>query len=277
MRNVESNPLAEVFGFPIENESAEALSSRRLKLCPYNNGVPECTKDRKNDPLGVCSVHHQGEAVITCPVRFRENFLIFDEAAKFFFEEEVDWGSVSEVELFDINDKKPGNIDYVLFNQDDVTDFGSIEVQGVYITGNVGNAFKSYMSAPSVDFNWKGQGLYPRADYLSSIKRLISQMLSKGSIFTHWKKKQAVVIQTSFFNKLPALKRVSKDEADIAWFLYDMEYNEVSLKYHLVLKETVYTLFKDLVEINSFLPGEMANFVEALIRKRDGGSKKKRL
>ena len=37
-------PLAEVFGFPIDNQSPQAQRHRRLKLCPFNNRVPNCTK-----------------------------------------------------------------------------------------------------------------------------------------------------------------------------------------------------------------------------------------
>lgn len=49
------HPLAEVFGFPPDNLSAEAERYRRNRLCPYNNKVPSCTKDKANDPLGVLS------------------------------------------------------------------------------------------------------------------------------------------------------------------------------------------------------------------------------
>ncbi|HIP96509.1 MAG TPA: hypothetical protein EYH32_04755, partial [Anaerolineae bacterium] len=52
-----NHPLAEVFGFPVGNLSAEAERYRNNKLCPYNNKVPSCTKDRAKDPLGVCSVY----------------------------------------------------------------------------------------------------------------------------------------------------------------------------------------------------------------------------
>ena len=52
----QKNPLAEIFGFPIDNLSADADRYRSNKLCPYNNKVPSCTKDKANDPLGVCSV-----------------------------------------------------------------------------------------------------------------------------------------------------------------------------------------------------------------------------
>lgn len=82
---VNKSPLAEVFGFPIENDSPKAQRYRRQKLCPYNNKVPNCTKDKANNPLGVCSVRHNGTSVITCPTRFREDWLIIEQAAEFAF------------------------------------------------------------------------------------------------------------------------------------------------------------------------------------------------
>jgi Restriction endonuclease NotI len=44
-------PLAEVFGFPIDNVSSDADRYRKNKLCPFNNKVPSCTKDKAENPL----------------------------------------------------------------------------------------------------------------------------------------------------------------------------------------------------------------------------------
>jgi len=78
-------PLAEVFGFPIDNQSAEAQRYRQLRLCPYNNRVPSCTKGKASDPLGVCSIFDGQELAITCAVRLRQDWLIAEDAARFFF------------------------------------------------------------------------------------------------------------------------------------------------------------------------------------------------
>ena len=48
-----NHPLAEVFGFPPDNHTAESKRYRENRLCPYNNRVPNCTKDKAEDPLGV--------------------------------------------------------------------------------------------------------------------------------------------------------------------------------------------------------------------------------
>jgi hypothetical protein len=83
-------PLGKVFGFPINNMSATAERHRRDRLCPFNNRVPSCTKDKANDPLGVCSVIDGGEVVITCPIRFRQDWIIATDAANFFSKIEID-------------------------------------------------------------------------------------------------------------------------------------------------------------------------------------------
>jgi hypothetical protein len=45
-----NHPLAEVFGFPTDNQSADAVRYRRQRLCPFNNKVPNCTKGKAENP-----------------------------------------------------------------------------------------------------------------------------------------------------------------------------------------------------------------------------------
>jgi hypothetical protein len=114
-----SQPLAEVFGHILSDQSARANRYRSQRLCPFNNKVPNCTKDKAKNPLGVCSVLHDDNAVITCPIRFREDWLITDDAASFFFESGVSWTSLTEIRLNDANGKSAGNIDVVLVAYDE--------------------------------------------------------------------------------------------------------------------------------------------------------------
>lgn len=198
------HPLAEVFGFPINNKSPEARRHREKRLCPFNNKVPNCTKDKANDPLGVCSVYEGDAIAITCPVRFREGWLIADDAAAFFFPPTAKWTSLVEVRLNDKHGKSAGNIDVVLVSYDEhgkITDFGSLEVQAVYISGNVRAPFEHFMQNPPANakLDWTGRPNYPRPDYLSSSrKRLAPQLLFKGGILYAWRKKQAVAINRGF-------------------------------------------------------------------------------
>lgn len=267
-------PMAEIFGFPIENESNRALRFRKNKLCPYGNISPNCTKDKAEAPLGVCSVCSNQQKVITCPVRFREDWIIVENAAKFAFPKGSCWTSLSEIKLVDKDGLSAGNIDYIVVRYDPLThkvlDFASVEVQGVYISGNLRNAFEEYMRNPSADFEWTGKNP-PHPDYLSSSrKRLIPQMLYKGGIFKTWGKKQCVVIQESFYQTLPELPEVPMEEADIAWFLYDLVLDPKENVYHLTLVRTVYTEFAQALSIvTTPKAGDINNFVSLLQNKLD--------
>lgn len=269
-------PLAEVFGFPLDNLSAEATRYRENTLCPFNNKVPNCTKDKANDPLGVCSILHDGSTAITCPVRFREQWIIAEDAASFFFPKGVKWTSLTEVRLKDDNGESAGNIDVVLVSYDEkgkLTDFGALEVQAVYISGNVRNPFAFYMedTKKNSKMDWSKQKNYPGPDYLSSSrKRLAPQLLFKGGILHAWKKKSAVALDKGFFDTLPKLDEVSKDKAEIAWLVYDLVHDTRLNKYILTRLKTVYTTFNEsLREITVAKPGQVIDFVGVLQGKLD--------
>jgi hypothetical protein len=274
VREEYKSPLGEVFGFPVENESTKAQRYRKQKLCPFNNKVPNCTKDKANSPLGVCSVWHNGISVITCPTRFREDWVIVENAADFAFGSKASWTSLSEIKLVDKNGQSAGNIDFVLVQYNDkgqLVDFSSLEVQGVYISGNLRNPFEEYMKKPTRDFEWPRGYNYPKPDYLSSSrKRLIPQMLYKGGIFQSWKKKQSVALQKSFFETLPSLPTTTKSKADIAWFLYDLEFDKEQNQNNLTLKEVAYTAFEPALQrITTPEPGTLADFINILQNRLD--------
>lgn len=265
------HPLAEVFGFPVDNFSARAERYRRHRLCPYNNKVPSCTKDKASAPLGVCSIFNGDEIAITCPVRFRQEWLIAEDAARFFFPPRTCWTSLTEIRLNDATGKSAGNIDIVLAAYDEagrVTDFGALEVQAVYISGNIRKPFEFYMENPPERYamDWHGKPYYPRPDYLSSSrKRLAPQLLYKGSILNAWGKKMAVAVDKGFFETLPALPTVPPEEANLAWLVYVLEEDRQQQVFNLRLEKTVYTRFKPALDkITTPIPGQMPAFVEML-------------
>ena len=270
------HPLAEVFGFPISNFTKEAKRFRRNKLCPFNNRVPSCTKDKAKNPLGVCSIFHDEHPVITCPVRFREKWIIAENAADFFFEKGTLWTSVAEVNLTDKRGKTAGHIDLVLVAYDDrgrVTDFGTLEVQAVYISGNIRAPFEYYTGAPGKrqNLNWQGKPNYPKPDYLSSSrKRLIPQVLYKGGILKAWGKKQAVALQKRFFQTLPEMPSVDVERADIAWLLYELKAEPQENRFTLIQEEVVYTEFGPALDrIIKPEQGNVEDFIEVLQEKLD--------
>lgn len=180
--------MAEVFGYPIGDRSSEAERHRNSKLCPFNNRVPNCTKDKAKEPLGVCSIFDSARVIATCPIRFREKWLIATDSARFFFPDAAKWTTLTEVRLKDRDGGSAGNIDVVLASYDGhgrIVDFGSLEVQAVYISGNIRNPFEHFMTdtAKHARMDWRKQENYPRADFLSSSrKRLAPQLIYKGGI-----------------------------------------------------------------------------------------------
>jgi len=271
---VPKQPMAEVFGFAIDDFSPHAEHFRANRLCPFNNKVPNCTKDKVEDPLGVCSVYEGNNAVVTCPIRFRQDWLMASDAAAFFFPAGTHWTSLTEVRLNDKNGKSAGNIDIVLVSYDQagrITDFGSLEVQAVYISGNIRKAFAYYMENPRerANMDWSKGKNYPHPDYLSSSrKRLAPQLIYKGGILHAWGKKQAVAVDRHFFSTLPRMEEVDPADAELAWLIYDLE-NTGGQK-RLVRSRTVYTRFRFALErITTAEPGNVQDFIDALQERLD--------
>lgn len=276
LTKIMSNPLFEVFGFPTDNHSEEAERLRNNRICPYGNSIPNCTKDRANDPLGVCSVRHGGDAVITCPVRFREKWLIAEDASKFFFAPGTRWTTLKEVRLKDAYGVSAGNIDVVLVSYDDrgkLIDFGSLEIQAVYISGNIRNPYARYMSDPIKysNLDWSKEKNYPRADFLSSSrKRLAPQLLFKGGILHSWNKKSAVALDRPFFQTLPKLAEVAPEDAEICWMVYDLKKDQSQNRYELKPYKKVYTKFNESIsQITIAKPGNIEDFMKLLQSKLD--------
>jgi hypothetical protein len=214
------------------------------------------------------------------PDRFRENWIIADDAAAFFFNGKSKWSSLTEVRLNDSQGKSAGNIDIVLVAYDDngkVYDFGALEIQAVYVSGNVRDPFDYFMKDPQgrASMDWSKEPNYPRPDYLSSSrKRLAPQLLFKGGILHSWKKKIAVALNKSFFATLPSLKQVPKSDADIAWLIYDLELlkekDQSPGRYLLKKVDEVFTEFEPaLLSITTPLPGKVDDFIKLLQKKLD--------
>lgn len=269
-------PIAELYGFPPGSTSATAKRYIQNRLCPFNNKVPNCTKDSVTDPLGVCSIHtgaNDGDLAVICPVRLREDWLIATQAKDFFFPEAANWTTLVEVRLKDRHGKSAGNIDVIIVAYDEegqVTDFGALEVQSVYISGNLRKRFFVPLTSNADVYlatDWEhSRTTMPRPDYLSSSrKRLAPQLIFKGGILKAWGRKQAVAVHSAFYATLPELPEVSVADADIAWLIYDLVFDTELQRYRLTPVRTVYTAFKpSLDRITLSEPGEMHDFIASL-------------
>ena len=180
----------------------------------------------------------------------------------------------------DSKGKSAGNIDMVLVAYDNngkVYDFGALEIQAVYISGNVREPFEHYMKDQQgrALMDWSKEPNYPRPDYLSSSrKRLVPQLLFKGGILHSWGKKTAVALNKGFFATLPKLEQVPKSDADIAWLIYDLEMikekGQKSGRYALKKVDEVFTKFEPaLLSITTPSPGKVEDFIKLLQEKLD--------
>lgn len=265
------NPLNEVFGFPTSNKSERALHFQSNRLCPFHNVVPNCTKVSVVDPLGVCSLYDRdGSPTVVCPVRFKEDYLITAEAARFFFPQGTKWEALPEIRLKDARGKAAGNVDMVIVAHDEqgtVTDFGALEIQSVYISGNVRRPFAEFTKDLKVTtIDWRGKREYPRPDYLSSSrKRLAPQLIYKGGILKTWGKKIAVVTDRKFFGTLPDLAEVGPDEAEVAWLVYDLIHDPEDDLFKLTHHKTIYTGFAPALDtITRTEAGPVEDFIKVL-------------
>lgn len=279
-----SNPLFEVFGFPLDMSDAETIRKRSIKLCPFNNGKSaHCTKNSAEDPLGVCSIVRDNISTITCPIRFRQNWRIGTDAAAFFFQgiSSPDIRILTEVRLVDKFNNSVGNIDVVVvrLEKGKIIDYGALEIQGTYISGNVTKPFKHYMEdqVEHAEMTWKNKGA-PRADYLSSSrKRLAPQLRYKGYILNSWGHKLVIVVDQPFFDELrrvtPFNTLSEEAEAEMAWFVYRLQRNIPQTQYQLTLAQTVYSDFRQTLErINTPVPGSQRDFVVKLQTRVDTGN-----
>lgn len=256
-------PLNEVFGFPTDNHSDEAIRHRKEKLCPFSDYLVECNKTNAGQVIGTCSNQHKGTKYIVCPHRMEEDNLLFEDAAREALGENAEYEVLKEVRLQYEDGSSVGNIDFVVVDasQGEVRDFASLEVQTVYTSGNSSRPVNHFMENPKEReyFDWRakveeinsdesqGNTSYVTPDWKSSHrKRLVPQVLQKGRILSDWGVTQVIATQGALFNDLgKEFQEVAPDQSDFIWLLYDVELDERQNVYRLSLERTVHSTFSD--------------------------------
>lgn len=220
--------IAEVFGYGVENQTDNAWTNRRNKLCPFRGTL--CTKSSKTDPIGICSLSDGKEAASLCPFRFTQKNQIFKDAARIAFGEGVRFGVFPEIRILKIEsvtdegrDKKIGKVDYVIGRVDgqNIADFAAIEVQAVYFSGTeIRSPMNYYLTHRALD----NANSDRRPDFRSSAqKRLVPQLQLKVPVFRRWGKRFFVVVDSQFFRALPAFRDTSSANSELTWLRYPIE------------------------------------------------------
>lgn len=260
MGNAQDSPLfREVYTYHSEEEigerherELETKSGSDIWSSPCEYLGYACTKSTSQDdeygmtrPLGVCSASSRnGEAVITCPDRFKsqvvyqnlKDHLFPDTEYSFHVLEERSLGNTGRVDLLP-----------VIHDDGDIKDFAAIEIQSSYFSGDsIRPEFNEYMDGIN-----DGQPPNPpegsrQMDYRSCIdKRLLPQIEEKIEVTEAWGKPLGAVVQTIAFENsqfVQRIERVPEDEATFYWFVYD--YVEDIPQYRLELDQIYPTSYE---------------------------------
>ena len=269
---------AEIFGYPIGNQSDAAQDARQNHWCPFRDR--SCTKQSRliEYPFGVCSVEYDGEIRTICPHRFKERgsidgiVRVLEDIAVHHFDDTDNIVVFPEVGLSNVG-KKIGNIDYVIVKHKPmeavVDDFVAVEFQSdsTTKTGGLVRGVRDFceeggLQSQSYDFDM---------NTYDSIKRAITQLMNKGRVYEAWDSKCYWVIQEYIYENLVARyglkkKGFSKKHASV-FALYDMERNgdHLTLKHTRFISTTVDQIYKAMRN-NSALP-KKDKFVEKLNKK----------
>lgn len=127
------NRPAEIFGYPLDNQSAEARRIQEKHGCPFVNA--DCNKKSRliDYPFGVCSVQYRGQINAICPHRLEEQGTlegiprVLEEVALHYFGDFNNVIPFREVKLPNV-----GAIDYVLVRHKpmkaEIEDFVAVEL-----------------------------------------------------------------------------------------------------------------------------------------------------
>lgn len=205
MKNTKGNRPAEIFGFPIDNQSPEAQKARKKHWCPFIEQVCNKRSGLLNYPFGVCSVESHGGVCTICPQRFEEPDAqdgisrVLKDIAIHYFGDVVNVIPFPEVKLPNI-----GTIDYVLVKHKsmkaEVDDFVAVEFQtdSTTGTGQVVQGIKDFVAGKDVSArNYRfGMNTY------DTIKRSMTQFFNKGIVYELWGTKCYWVIQEYIYANL---------------------------------------------------------------------------
>ena len=242
-------------GRPFRQHSLEIKNAARPRENPSAPFVPRLS--RQEEGKGKGESNWKMEWSRHCP--FCSFFLAFTTAMEFACHNDTQ------------TEFQPASRRSLRVSNGKIHDFGALEVQAVYISGNVRNPFEAYMRncAKQEKMNWLKEENYPKPDFLSSSrKRLAPQLIYKGGILNAWNKKTAVALDKHFFATLPALTEVSKKDAEMAWLVYDFKLQGDC--YKLGLDKIIYTQFAPALDkITRSRPGKLEDFMDKLQGKLD--------
>ncbi len=247
--------VAEVFGYPPEASSSEALRVRKAYDCPFLG--TRCAKPSQhrdydpNIPFGACSVWHRGQGIseprpyVICPIRFVQDRRIFLDASRLLRPRDG-----TEVIVLPEIGLPMGRIDYFLSLFDisihQVVDFIVLEVMACSTT-NTGDVLRSFHDILGGQITEKR--LKYGINFRQVVSRMMVQVLAKAYACEKWNKRMVWAVQDVLYRYMQAttkldLKSIPLDdlekpppEMSILFFIYGMEMNKEQNRFELKLHE----------------------------------------
>jgi hypothetical protein len=200
-----ANHPAEIFGYPAENNSAEAQSLRTRHWCRFTNSRCSKTSGLLDYPFGICSVEHHGEICCVCPRRFEESGeaegipRVPQDIAVHCFGDTDNVIPFAEVGLRNV-----GTIDHVLVRHRplsaEVEDFVAVEFQADSTTGTgaLVQAIRDFLAGEDTSTRTYHFGM----NTYDTIKRSVTQLLNKGIVYEAWGVKCYWVVEEYIYKNL---------------------------------------------------------------------------
>lgn len=272
-KNLARRP-AEIFGYPIRNQSEVAQDARRKHWCPFLE--KRCIKKSRliDFPFGVCSVEYDGGTRTICPHRFEERGAtdgvsrVLEDIAVHYFGNTDNTVVFPEVALPNV-----GNIDYVIVKhkpmQAIVDEFVAVEFQSdsTTETGGLVRGIRDFCEGRDLQRQSYKFGM----NTYDSIKRSITQLMNKGIVYEAWNSKCYWVIQEYIYADLVArygLKKKGFSSKHASVFaLYDIvpKGDRLTLERTRFISTTVNQIYRAMRN-RPAMPNK-ENFVKALNKK----------
>ena len=205
MTESDGNRPAEIFGYPLANQSMEARQVRERHLCPFRNVLCDKKSRLLDVPFGVCSVQARAGTRVICPRRFDEGGSlpgvprVLEDVAKHYFGDTNNIVVFAETRLPNV-----GNIDFVIVKhramRPEIDDFVAVEIQADSTTGT-GELVRAFQEFASDGYMADRHYRFGANTY-DSIKRAVTQLMNKGMVYEKWRTKCYWVIQEYLYANL---------------------------------------------------------------------------
>ncbi|MBL7075539.1 hypothetical protein ISS37_09920 [candidate division KSB1 bacterium] len=249
------NVQLEAFGELFQSQNSINRLRNNDFVCPFDNRIDICNKPNRGSlKYGNCSAQVGKSKRIICPRRFYEsNYQILKETKNFLWPDDINIDCYDElginIRTSNGDSFHYGNIDWVLVNRQNSSDFCGIEIQTDSTTGTGAfrKGIKDLLNGNLTD-NYKF-GL----NTLASFKGFLPQFIFKGQLFDDWKRPYCAVIQDELWEKFIKKFRIRYKEITtystetFLFFVYSLEYNPTENKYHIGSHKIYATRWIDLL------------------------------